>query len=94
MSKQHHSHLAKSLGAYIFKTRTDKEIMQYELANKLDMTGQFLGRIEKGAVMIPEESLLTAIRVLKLKPTHLVNIFKNASIQDARDLIAKAKANA
>lgn len=86
-----HSHLAKMIGNYVYDSRVKKKILQYELAKKLKMTGQFLGRIEKGDVMIPETALVKTINILSLKEDALLKIYKTAAELHARDLVALSK---
>lgn len=86
-----HSHLAKMIGNYIYDSRTKKKILQYELAKKLKMTGQFLGRIEKGDVMIPEPALVKCIHLLSLKDDQVVKIYKQSAELQARDIVSQSK---
>ena len=74
-----HSHLAKMLGQYILETRTKKRISQKSLASEFEISAQFLGRIEKGDVMIPEKVLIVAINELQLSESKLVNIYRAAA---------------
>ncbi|MCJ8275210.1 MAG: helix-turn-helix transcriptional regulator [Bdellovibrionales bacterium] len=53
-----HSHLAKMLGQYILEKRNKLGILQKELAEETGISAQFLGRIERGDVMVPEPVLL------------------------------------
>lgn len=87
-----HSHLAKMLGTYIYERRHELGIRQFELADKLDMSSQFLGRLEKGEAMIPEPALIKCIRILKLEEDKLNLIYRLASDQQVKDLFAAVRA--
>lgn len=86
-----HSHIAKMIGTYIYESRMKKKILQYELAKKLKMTGQFLGRIEKGEVMIPEGALVKCINILSLKEDVLLKIYRTSGELQARDILSMSK---
>jgi transcriptional regulator with XRE-family HTH domain len=88
---EHHSHLAQFLGIYIFETREEMNMSQIELADKLSFSSQFLGRIEKGAVMMPEESLVQTIEILSFDPKKLVKLFVRAAELDAKRLLDSSK---
>ena len=81
-----HSHLAKMLGQYIYDARTKKGILQRDLAEQIGMSAQFLGRIEKGEVMIPEPALKKAIGYLSLSENKIVSIYRAAAGISAQDL--------
>jgi len=53
----------KNEGKFILSARKSAGLLQYELAKKLGVTAQFLGRIEKGDVSLPldKAQLLTII---------------------------------
>jgi transcriptional regulator with XRE-family HTH domain len=71
--------LAEMIGSYIFERRKELRITQKELKKSLGFSAQFLGRIEKGKVMIPEKYLTRLIAVLELDYERLDRIFKSAA---------------
>lgn len=77
-----HSVLAQMLGVYILESRQQLGMIQKKLAKSLGCSEQFLGRIEKGEVMIPEGILITAIETLDLKYEKIKKIYRVSS--DAR----------
>ena len=87
-----HSHLAKMIGNYIYESRQKKHILQYELAKDLDITAQFLGRVEKGDVMIPHNLLLKSIKLLDLKQEKLKRIYRSSGDLTVSDMFSKKKA--
>jgi transcriptional regulator with XRE-family HTH domain len=86
-----HSHLAKMIGTYILETRQEKEILQRDLAKKLKMSGQFLGRIERGEVMIPNHALIKSIQLLGLQEDRLNKIYRIAGELQVKTLFAVGK---
>ena len=86
-----HSHLAKMLGQYILDERNRQDILQRELAEDLNMSAQFLGRIEKGEVMIPDPSLRKVIRVLDLHSQKLTKIYRCAADLEVESLFKSNK---
>jgi transcriptional regulator with XRE-family HTH domain len=86
---EYHSHLARFIGNYIVETREQKGMSQVDLAERLGFSSQFLGRIEKGAVMMPEESLVDTIKILSLSPKKLVKLFSLAGELGAKRLLSK-----
>ena len=73
-----HSHKARLIGAYIIKARGEKGILQQEMADELEISAQFLGKMEKGDVPIPEILYDKAMA------------FLNASEAEIRDIKIKA----
>ncbi len=86
-----HSHLAKMLGQYISDTRQEIPMRQRELAKTLGISAQFLGRIEKGDVMIPDGVLSHCISVLKLSKAQIVTIYRTAGEKKAELLFQLSK---
>ncbi len=86
-----HSHLALAIGELLLESRLKKNLLQYELAKTLDMTGQFLGRIEKGHVMLPEEWLIFCIDYFQWETTKVFRLFKEAAGKEALELCIRAK---
>jgi transcriptional regulator with XRE-family HTH domain len=84
-----HSHLAKMLGQSIIDSRRKSKISQKKLAQMLDVSAQFLGRIEKGDVMIPDPLLLKAIDELDLPQNKIISIFRAAAGISANQLFEK-----
>jgi DNA-binding XRE family transcriptional regulator len=78
-----HSHLAKMLGQYISDTRQELSMRQRELANVLGISAQFLGRVEKGDVMIPDDVLSHCISILKLSRAQIITIYRAAGEKKA-----------
>jgi transcriptional regulator with XRE-family HTH domain len=79
------------LGSYILESREAHGMLQKDLAKKLKMTGQFLGRIEKGAVGSPRDALIKTINILKLDAKKIIRIHVEAARLEALDLIGKAR---
>ncbi len=86
-----HSFLAKTLGHYISETRHEIPMRQRELAKTLGISAQFLGKIEKGEVMIPADVLSHCISVLKLGRSHIVSIYKAAAEKEAEQIFLQSK---
>ncbi len=86
-----HSHLAKMLGQYILEERMEKKWLQKDLAKELDMSAQFLGRIEKGEVLIPESALIKSISLLDLKENRLQTIYRISAQRVVGELIGSVK---
>ena len=85
-----HSHLAMMLGTYIFETRNLLNMTQKSLAESLGVSGQFLGKIEKGEVMIPENLLVKCIRVLGLEERKLLKIYRVSGEKKAAMIYSSA----
>jgi len=88
-----HSLLSQLIGEYITGERKARGITQRELARKVDCSEQFLGRIESGAVMVPDRILLSCIDLLGLKYEKLKKYFRKDA-DDRLDLIFKSAAPA
>ena len=86
-----HSHLAKMIGQYLVETRTKKGLSQKELADSIDVSAQFLGRIERGDVMIPEQILINAISFLKLSEKKLTKIYRISSEITASEIFKSSR---
>ena len=86
-----HSHLAKMLGQCLVESREKKKILQWELAEVMEISAQFLGRIERGEVMIPEPALVKAISFLKISERKITTIYRAASAKKASDLFLSSK---
>lgn len=54
------------LGRIVLNNRVKKKMTQQELAERIKVSPQFLGRIEKELVPIPEKVLLRLINELKI----------------------------
>ena len=83
-----HSLLSQLIGAYVMTERKSLKITQRELAKEVDCSEQFLGRIESGAVMIPDRILVSCIQILGLKYEKLKKYYRLDS-DDRLDLIFK-----
>ncbi len=57
----------------ILEARIKKNILQYELAKQLKMTGQFLGRIEKGEVWLPTDRFQMVSKILGIPIAKLID---------------------
>ena len=79
------------LGTYIKETRIKKNINQKVLAKKIKISAQFLGRIERGEVMIPMKALKRCVHTLHLSEKRLVTIYRAAGTESARKLFNKIK---
>ena len=86
-----HSHLAKMLGQYISDTRQEISMRQRELAKTLGISAQFLGRIEKGDVMIPDDVLSHCISILKLSRAQIITIYRAAGEKKAEMILQSSK---
>ncbi len=86
-----HSHLAKMLGTYILEARKAKAVTQFKLAQELEFSAQFLGRIEKGEVMIPEPALIKSIQLLNLKKDRIKEIYRASSENVVNDLFRQVQ---
>lgn len=88
-----HSMLAQMLGVYVVEERKKKKINQAQLAKMIDCTPQFLGRFEKGEVMLPKRLLLKAVTALNLKYDKLKSIHAISSQADFEELFAIQKSS-
>jgi transcriptional regulator with XRE-family HTH domain len=71
-----HSILAQMLGVYVVEERKKQGINQAQLAHLIGCTPQFLGRFEKGEVMLPERLLVKCVSTLDLKYDRLKKIYR------------------
>lgn len=79
------------IGQYVLEQRTKLNILQKELAEDLGISAQFLGRIERGDVMIPEPVLIKGIEVLELNEKKMVQIYRVAGGLSAQTLFENTK---
>ena len=86
-----HSHLAKMIGTYILETRMKKNILQKDFSSEVGVSAQFIGRIERGEVMIPEPLLSKVIKLLGLNERKLTQIFRLAGEQQVQDLMFRVR---
>jgi transcriptional regulator with XRE-family HTH domain len=85
-----HSLLSELLGKYILQERKNRRITQRKLAEMVDCSEQFLGRIESGAVMTPDRILLSCIKILGLRYEKLKKIYRQDSDQRIETLFNQA----
>jgi len=83
--------LARALGQYVRTRRVQLGLTQRQVKEHLGFSAQFLGRIEKGQAMVPEEALITLINVLGLDRAELENIFIGANKRHIAQLFQKAQ---
>ncbi len=86
-----HSLFSQLAGEYILETRVRRDIMQKTLAKELGISAQFLGRIEKGEVPIPNDILAKTIALLDLAPARLKRIFRKAQEDEFTALMSEVK---
>ena len=86
-----HSLLAEMIGAYIFERRRQLGVTQTELAKNLRCSAQFLGKIEKGHVMMPEPMLVKTIESLKMDQTQFRKIYRLCAEDDVENLFSRGK---
>ncbi len=86
-----HSTLATLLGAYITEERKHKNINQANFAKKLGCSAQFLGRFEKGEVMLPQRLVRRAVKALSLNPSRLKSIHTKACESEFHELFGIKK---
>ena len=84
-----HSLLSKLIGDYLLQQRRTKGINQNDLAKKLKISPQFLGRIEKGDVMMPERLLVKSYKFLDLKFNEIEKIYKRSCASELHNLQVK-----
>ena len=87
----YHSHLARMLGTSILESRKKLNIRQKALAEMLGFSPQFMGQIETGKAIIPEDSLTKAIHLLQISSSSIVKIYKVAGELGAKDIIKNSK---
>ncbi len=85
-----HSVLAQMLGTYILESRQDLQINQKNLARLIGCSEQFLGRIEKGDVMIPDRLLASCIAQLDLKYEKIKKMYRITSDQNVDALFKQS----
>ncbi|MCJ8277308.1 MAG: helix-turn-helix transcriptional regulator [Bdellovibrionales bacterium] len=81
-----HSHLARLIGQFIVTERERKNLLQKDLAEKLEISAQFLGRIERGEVMMPPQGLKSCVLILNLSQRKMTQIYKQAGVLDVEDI--------
>ena len=83
--------LARLLGEYVLERRKELGMTQKELKKTLGFSAQFLGRIEKGKVMIPEKCLVKLISLLELDFARVEKIYKTYAAERVTSLFEEAK---
>lgn len=68
------------LGNKIYRQRVKKNILQKDLAKALNISPQFLGRIEKGDVTLPADKMKKVSGLLEIQLDKLVSL----AVQDYR----------
>lgn len=86
-----HSLLAEMLGVYIVDQRKSRRITQARLAEMLGCSAQFLGRIEKGEVMMPDHMLETAIGAIGLDYGRMKKIYRLSAENRVDELFSVAQ---
>lgn len=86
-----HSILAEMIGIYIHERRNELGISQGALGKHLGCSAQFLSRIEKGYVMVPEGMLKKAIVHLGLEYNRFRKIYRICAEKGVDDLFASAE---
>ena len=86
-----HSSISLVIGAHIKEMRTRRGMRQKELSSRLQVSAQFLGKIEKGLVPIPSELLIKTIAILDLKQLLIKNAYLDHAREEASNLFEKAK---
>lgn len=81
------------IGLYILEQRNKLGILQKELAEETGISAQFLGRIERGEVMIPEPVLIKCISHLSLSERKMSQIYRAAAGLSVQSLFLKTKKN-
>lgn len=64
---------------------------QKELSSKLQVSAQFLGKVEKGLVPIPSELLVKTIALLDLKQQLIKKAYLDQAQSECSDIFEKAK---
>lgn len=77
-----HSYLAQQLGSLIVSKRQKVGLLQKDLADHIGISAQFLGRIERGEVMIPRDGLISCIIVLQLSQNQINSVYRKAAALD------------
>jgi transcriptional regulator with XRE-family HTH domain len=85
------STLAQMLGSYILEKRRELGMTQKDLKKSLGFSAQFLGRIEKGKVMIPEKCLIRLINLLELDFVRLEKIYRTSATEKVALLCEEAR---
>lgn len=85
-----HSSISLVIGTHIKEMRTRKGMKQKELSSQLQVSAQFLGKIEKGLVPIPSELLVKSIAILDLKQPLIKNAYLDYAREEASSLFEKA----
>jgi transcriptional regulator with XRE-family HTH domain len=66
----------RALGRYLEKRRTKKGLTRFFCAEKLAVSPQFYGAIEKGKVPCPDRALSKLISLLDLEKSKLTDVFR------------------
>lgn len=83
--------LKQMLGEYIVERRTQLNINQAELAQKVGFSAQFLGRIEKGNASLPVPALKKMINTLDMDSGKLRKIYTYSATMYVDDLLSAGK---
>ncbi|HEX4925775.1 MAG TPA: helix-turn-helix domain-containing protein [Bdellovibrionales bacterium] len=83
--------LAQQIGAYILERRKELGMTQKDLKKTLGFSAQFLGRIEKGKVMIPERCLVRLINLLELDFSRMDKIYRSSAAERVNTLFEEAR---
>lgn len=81
----------KMLGQYILEKRAAIKLTQVDLAAQLGFSPQFMGRIEKGEVCIPNDALIKAVNVLDLDASKVRKIYTYSASCFVDDIFNSAK---
>ena len=79
------------IGQYFIEQREALGVSQVELATGLGFSAQFMGRIEKGDVGIPEDALVKAVAILNLDPSRIRKIYMYSVTNYIEDIFKSAK---
>lgn len=82
--------LAQMLGNYFKSRRKELGITQKQLKDKLGFSAQFLGHIESGKAMIPEQAFSIIIKELNLDMEEINRIYADSSRRYIEKLYALA----
>ena len=88
-----HSPLSLTIGTHIKTYRLKKGLKQKELSSALAVSAQFLGKLEKGLVPIPESVLAKSIAALDLKPKLIKKAYLDEAELKCSYIFEKAKLN-
>ncbi len=83
--------IRKMLGLYVLEQREALGLSQSELAAGLGFSAQFMGRIEKGEVGVPDPAMIKIVSILEFEPARLRKIYSYAAVCYVEDLFNAAK---